>query len=92
MSTMTQARWDSMTPWKRDELRDESGLTPELVGLEGWRVEVTIQNGDSYRFIVGRSTGWRPCHIELARRDSSGGPAASRGYVSVRSLYRVWDR
>lgn len=48
-------------------------LTEALIGLEGTRVEVVDSFGDKRRFWVGKSTGWIPCHIELARRDSSGG-------------------
>ncbi|MEQ1762126.1 MAG: hypothetical protein ABL984_03165 [Pyrinomonadaceae bacterium] len=48
-------------------------LTKELVGFEGSRVEIIDSEGDKRRFWVGKSTGWIPCHIELARRDSSGG-------------------
>jgi hypothetical protein len=48
-------------------------LINELVGLEGSRVEVIDSEGNKRRFWVGKSTGWIPCHIELARRDSSGG-------------------
>lgn len=85
---MTQAKWDSLTPLQRDELRDLSGLSPQLVGLEGWRVEVE-QDGRIYRFIVGRSTGWRPCHLEVSRRNAHGGIGASMWYDSVRKLYKV---
>lgn len=35
---MDQAMWDRMTPAERDAARDLSGLSPQLVGLEGWRV------------------------------------------------------
>ena len=86
---MTAGRWAAMTAAERDEVRDYSGLSGQLTGLEGWRVEVVREGGDSARFIVGRSTGWRPAHLEVARRDSSGGPAADRRYASVRALYRV---
>lgn len=88
-SSMTQARWDSMTPAERDEVRSDAGLSPQLVGLEGWRVEVTTTYGETRRFIVGRSSGWVPCHIELARRDSRSGIGADREYVTVRPLYRA---
>lgn len=50
-------------------------LTPELVGLEGSRVEVVDKWGEKRRFKVGRSTGWIPCHIELFNSRSNGGPA-----------------
>jgi hypothetical protein len=53
--------------------RLECDLTPQLIGLEGRRVEVVTSYGETERFIVGRSTGWIPCHIALCRKDSSGG-------------------
>lgn len=89
---MTWDRWQRLPDSERERLRDYSGLTEMLRGLEGWRVEVVTDYGETRRFIVERSTGWRPCHIEIARRDSSGGPAASSSYKSVRQLYRVRDR
>lgn len=49
-------------------------LNPRLVGLEGRRVEIVSPDGEKCRFYVGRSTGWMPCHLEIARRDSIGGP------------------
>lgn len=50
-------------------------LTPQLIGLEGKRVEVVDSYGETRRFKVGKSTGWIPCHIELANARSSGGGA-----------------
>lgn len=71
--------------------RDPSGLSEQLIGLEGWRVEVETTYGETRRFIVGRSTGWRPCHLEIPRRDSTGGGSADKVYRSVRALYKVWE-
>lgn len=64
-------------------------LTPQLVGLEGWRVEVLTVSGQRRRFIVGKSTGITPIHLELARRDSDGGFGAEMEYTAVKPLYRV---
>lgn len=50
-------------------------LTPQLIGLEGKRVEVTDSHGETRRFWVGKSTGFVPVHLEISRRNSSGGPA-----------------
>ena len=55
--------------------RSQSELTRELLGLEGRRVEVVDRWGETRRFYVGRSTGFVPCHLEIARRDSTGGMA-----------------
>lgn len=89
MESMTQTRWDSMTESERAEARDLSGLSPQLVGLEGWRVEVVTTYDKTRRFIVGRSTGWKPCHLEISRRNAYGGPAAEKQYKSVTRLYKV---
>ena len=69
--------------------RDFSDLTPQLRGLEGWRVEVVTLYGETRRFIVGRSTGWRPIHLEVHNRRSTGGGGAEKQYRSVRALYYV---
>lgn len=50
-------------------------LTPELLGLEGRRVKVALPDGTTKRFKVGKSTGWMPCHLELANARSHGGEA-----------------
>lgn len=90
LSNMTQAKWDRMTPAQRDAARDNSGLSPQLRGLEGWRVEVK-DKADSRprRFIVGRSTGWRPCHLEISRSNARGGFPAALHYFSVRPIENV---
>jgi len=91
---MDQQTWDRMTPTERDRVRDNSGLTPQLIGLEGWRVAVVDCHSDEEqpaerRFIVGKSTGWRPCHLEISRRNALGGHPAAPRYVTVRKLYKV---
>ena len=48
-------------------------LTPQLVGLEGKRVEVVDKNGETRRFYVGKSTGWAPIHLEIKTQESHGG-------------------
>lgn len=65
-------------------------LSPQLMGLEGWRVEVVDTEGDKpRRFIVGKSTGWAPCHLEIYRRNNYGGGAARREYHHVREIEQV---
>ena len=53
--------------------RSEAELTPQLIGLEGCRVEVSDSYGNVRRFNVGKSTGWMPCHLELSHRYCRGG-------------------
>lgn len=89
MDGMTQQIWDSMSPAEKDAKRDNSGLSPQLIGLEGWRVEVVTTYGEKRRFIVGKSTGWRPCHLEVLTRRSLGGGSADKEYASVRKLYNA---
>lgn len=39
--------------------------------------------GEKRRFIVARSSGWMPAHLEIARANSSGGMSAEQEYKSV---------
>lgn len=82
------AVWNQLAPAQRANVRDLSGMTPQLNGLEGWRVEVTRVDGSKARFYVGRSTGWRPCHLEVATRRSLGGDPADKLYAAVTQLYQ----
>lgn len=63
-------------------------LTKQLIGLEGCRVEVTTTYNEVRRFYVGKSTGWCPCHLEIARCDSTGGGAAEHEYNRVTVIKR----
>ena len=64
--------------------RCDGELEPQLIGLENKRVEVTYNDGRTERFWVGKSCGWMPCHLEVKRRDSTGGGATCGPYKSVR--------
>jgi len=86
---MTQAIWSRLSQQARELAVDPSGLTKQLIGLEGWRVQVTDHDGEVRRFQVGKSTGWRPCHLELVNRRSAGGDPALPGYRRVTPLYLV---
>lgn len=83
---MTQAVWNKMTEAQREAFRDYSGLSPQLKGLEGRRVEVVDDSGFTRRFNVGISTGWRPCHLEIYNRRCLGGGSACQHYKSVRVI------
>lgn len=73
---MTQERWNLLS-------------NAQLIGLEGWRVEAVDVHGERRRFIVGKSTGWRPCHLEIkTARSACGDPARAR-YQSVRRLEKI---
>lgn len=61
--------------------RSKSELTPELIGCEGKRVEVKHAGG-VVRFWVGKSTGFIPCHLAIARRNCYGGSAVSLDKIS----------
>lgn len=78
-----------MSEAEREAIRDDSGLSPQLKNLRGYRVEVVDNYGNTRRFIVGQSTGWRPCTLEIKTRRSFGGFAADKQYKSVRVLYRA---
>lgn len=60
-------------------------LTPQLIGREGKRVEVIDKWNEKRRFIVGRSMGWMPCHIERkTKRSIGGGAVMGAPFKSVR--------
>lgn len=63
--------------YKKHRVQMTCELTPQLKGLEGRRVEVVDCYGDKRRFYVSRSTGWIPCHLEVARSNSSSGMAVT---------------
>lgn len=55
--------------------RCDAELTPQLSGMEGRKVTVLDTYGETRTFVVGKSTGWLPCHLELRSWRSSGGGA-----------------
>lgn len=85
----THTQWMALAEAQREALRDYSGLTEQLLGLEGYRVEVLDRYGQTRRFNVGRSTGWRPCHLEVHNARSLGGTPAHSHYQSVRIIRRA---
>jgi hypothetical protein len=86
---MTHDKWVRLSHERREAIRDNSKLSPQLIGKEGYRVEAVDKHGERRRFIVGKSAGWRPCHLEIKRHISSGGGPADREYASVRVLAKV---
>jgi len=86
---MDYATWQALTPAQRTEQADLSDLSPQLIPYKGWRVEVTTTYGETRRFIVGMSTGWKPCHLEIKTRRSMGGMPADKEYQSVKPIYIV---
>lgn len=66
--------------------KSRAELTPELIGYEGMRVEITHRwtpehKPETKRFIVGKSTGWMPVHLEIANIRSTGGEAVAAGEI-----------
>jgi hypothetical protein len=86
---MTWDTWKNLPRVQKDKLRDNSQLTAQLVGLEGWRVEVVTTYDEKRRFIVGKSTGWRPIHLEVKTARSLGGDPAEKSYKTIRQIEKV---
>lgn len=80
LSDLVKAKYNT------SRFRSSVNLTPQLVGLEGRRVEVVTTYGETRRFNVGKSTGWIPCHLEVYNSRSSGGGSAEKQYQSVRII------
>ena len=55
--------------------RSKSELIPEFIGNEGRRVQVVTSYDTTERFIIGKSTGFIPTHLEIKKSNSSGGIA-----------------
>jgi len=83
LDDMTQAKWDNLAHDQQGAIRDLGGLTSQLIGLEGKRVQVLDMDHETRRFWVGRSTGWRPCHLEIKTRRSTGGDPARAAYQAI---------
>lgn len=58
-------------------IRCDIDLCEQLVGKEGKTVEIIDKYNETRRFIVGKSTGWIPCHLEIDSRHSDGGFAVT---------------
>lgn len=39
----------------------------------GERVEITYKDGSKTRCYIGKSTGWKPCYLEISKSNSTGG-------------------
>jgi hypothetical protein len=83
---MDQMTWDTLSESEKSKVRSDAGLSDQLKGLEGKRVEVVTDYGETRRFYVGRSSGWVPCHIERKLATSRGGIGAHKHYASVRVI------
>lgn len=71
---------------QRKHIRCLVELTPQLIGLEGKRVEVVNDCGVRRRFQVGKSIGPIPIHLELARRGSTGCAVYGAPFQSVKEV------
>jgi len=67
--------WERLSVVDRKQLQDNSALDPRFTHFynSGERVEVTYKWGETERFYVGKSTGWKPIYLTIKRIDSSGG-------------------
>lgn len=65
--------------FKTEGYKSKSELIPEFIGKEGKKVEVVTSYGTKERYIIGKSTSFIPCHLELKQRNSSGGGSVT-GY------------
>lgn len=73
----------------RTRYRLRCHLTPQLMGLEHRRVEVVDRYGERRQFVVGRSTGFIPIHLELSsERARWGDPVTGAPFQSVRPIHR----
>ena len=56
-------------------------------GFEDYSGYGARTNGIKARFYVGKSTGWKPCYLQILRRDSTrGGAILSCAVESIRGI------
>lgn len=84
LQNMNAVTWQKMPEHERAKIRDNSKLSPQLIGYERQRVEVVDRYGETRRFWVGKSTGWQPIHLEIKTTRSMGGDPADKQYQSVK--------
>lgn len=70
---------------KQTGFKSKSELNPKLIGLEGKRIECELY-GEKTRFIVGKSTGFIPCHLEIKTARSTGGEAITSNPNSIQNI------
>jgi hypothetical protein len=80
---------EALKRYQQTGWRSSSELNPKLIGLEGKRIECTL-HGEKTRFIVGKSTGWIPCHIKINTSRSMGGMSVTSDPDSIQNI-RVID-
>ncbi len=86
---MDAKTWELLSQAQKEELRDLSDLNPQLTPFFRQRVEVVTDYGETRRFLVGRSTGWKPCCLEVKTIRSFGGVAAEKHYKSVKLIRKA---
>ena len=84
--TIEPLTWDVWSRLKRKPEPLTDDLNRQLTPFLGQRVEVITLQNEKRRFIVGRSTGWRPCYLEVKTKRSLGGSPADKQYLSVRAV------
>lgn len=71
--------------------RSSAELVPGLVKWERQRVEIEYDWGETERGIVGKSTGWIPCHILLKKKNSIGGAGIHISSIKEIKLIEITD-
>lgn len=75
--------------FKTENYKSKSDLIPEFIGKEGKRVEVVTSYNEKQRYIIGKSSGFIPCHLEIKKRNSIGGGSVT-GYPFKSISFLEW--
>lgn len=78
--------WSKLSTIEKENQRDYSDLNPFISQYRGCRIEATDKYGETRRFWVGQSTGWKPCTLEVKTTRSLGGEMASGEYTNIKVI------
>ena len=80
--------WSKLSQTEKINNTDFSDLNKSIALYRGYRIEATDQYGQTRRFWVGQSTGWKPCTLEVKTTRSVGGDAAYGEYTNIKVIRR----
>lgn len=83
---MDHNTWSKLSQTEKMNSTDLSDINASIALYRGCRIEATDQYGETRRFWVGQSTGWKPCTLEIKTTRSMGGSPAYGEYTNIKII------